>query len=141
MTLINLKHFFFNPILDQHSSLSNPNSDLDPDLNNQNYASSASYCNYETAEDLNWVIGGNNLTSFSLFHLNARSLVKNQDAFAQLLANVNHTFSVLAITETWVKESNVNDFSFDSSILLEINRVELAEGSGSLLTRFLITKS
>ena len=31
------------------------------------------------------VIGGNNLISFSLFHLNARSLVKNQDAFAHLL--------------------------------------------------------
>ena len=70
---------FFNPILDQHSSLSDPNSDLDPDLNNQNYASSASYYNYETAENLNGVIGGNNLISFSLFHLNARSLVNNQD--------------------------------------------------------------
>ena len=42
-----LEKLFFNPILDQHSSLSDRNSDLDPDLNNQNYASSASYCNYE----------------------------------------------------------------------------------------------
>ena len=30
-----------------------------------------------------------------------------------LLANINHKFSVLAITETWVKESNVNDLSFE----------------------------
>ena len=44
------------------SSLSDPNSDLDLDSNNQNYASSASYCNYETVEDLN------DLISFSLFH-------------------------------------------------------------------------
>ena len=80
-----LQILFFNPILDQHSSLSDPNSDLNPDLNNQNYASSASYYNYETAEDLNGVIGGNNLISFSLFHLNARSLVNNQDALAHLL--------------------------------------------------------
>ena len=64
-------------------------------------------------EDLNGVIGGNKLISFSLFHLNARSLVKNQDALAHLLANINHKFSVLAITETWVKESNVNDLSFE----------------------------
>ena len=49
MMLITLKHFFLNPILDQHSTLSDPNSDLDPDVNNQNYDSSASYCNYETA--------------------------------------------------------------------------------------------
>ena len=48
-----LETLFFYPILDQHSSLSDPNSDLDPDLNNQNYASSASHC--ETAEDLNGV--------------------------------------------------------------------------------------
>ena len=70
-----LETLFFNPILDQHSSLSDPNSDLDPDLNNQNFASSDSYCNRETTEDLNRVIGGNNLILFSLFHLNARSLV------------------------------------------------------------------
>ena len=64
-----LETLFFNPILDQHSSLSDPNSDLDPDLNNQNYASSDGYCNYETAEDSNGVIGGNNLISLTLFHL------------------------------------------------------------------------
>ena len=62
-----LETIFFNPIIDQHSSLTDPNSDLDPDLNNQNYASSDSYCNYETAEDLNGVIGGNNLISFRYF--------------------------------------------------------------------------
>ena len=95
-----LETLFFNPILDQHSSLSDPNSHLDPDLNNQNYASLVSCCNYETTEDLNGVIGGNNLISFSLFHLNARSLVKNEDALSHLLASINHKFSVLAITET-----------------------------------------
>ena len=62
-----LETLFFNPIIDQHSSLTDPNSDLDPDLNNQNYASSDSYCNCETAEDLNGVIGGNNLISFRYF--------------------------------------------------------------------------
>ena len=35
-----------------------------------------------------------------------------QDSLAHLLANINHKFSVLAITETWVKEINVNDLSF-----------------------------
>ena len=61
---------FFNPILDQHSTLSDPNSDLDPDLNDQNYASLTNYCNYETAEDLNGAIGGNKSIFSSLFHLN-----------------------------------------------------------------------
>ena len=62
-----LETLFFNPIIDQNSSLTDPNSDLDPDLNNQNYASSDSYCNCETAEDLNGVIRGNNLISFRYF--------------------------------------------------------------------------
>lgn len=103
----------WNTFLIQFFTLSDPNSDLDPDVTNQNDDSSASYCNYETAEDLNEVIGGNNLISYSLFHLNAHSLVKNQDALAHLLANINYKFSVLAITETWLKESNVNDISFE----------------------------
>ena len=38
-----LETLFFNPILDQHSSLSDHNSHLDPDLNNQTYASSVSF--------------------------------------------------------------------------------------------------
>ena len=76
MTLITLKHFFSIQFLT--NILSDPNSDLDPDLNNQNYASLANYCNYETVEDLNGVIGGNKLISFSLFHLNARSQLKTK---------------------------------------------------------------
>ena len=74
-----LETLFLNSTFDQHSTLSDPNGDLDPDVNNQNYNdSSANYCNYETAEDLNEVIGSNNLISFSLFHLNARSLLKTK---------------------------------------------------------------
>ena len=34
-------------------------------------------------------------------------LVKKQDALSHLWANINHKFSVLAISETWIKESNV----------------------------------
>ena len=125
-TLFSIQFFY------QHSTLSDPNSDLDPDLNNQNYASLANYCNYESAEDLNGVIGGNKLISFSLFHLNARSLVKNQDALAHLLANINHKFSVLAITETWVKESNVNDLSFEGYNFVSNHRANKIGGGVGL---------
>ena len=127
-----LETLFFNPILDQHSTLSDLNSDLDPDLNNQNYASLANHCNYETAEDLNGVIGGNKYISISLFHLNARSLVKNQGALAHLLANINHKFSVLAITEIWVKESNVNDLSFEDYNFVSNHRANKIGGGVGL---------
>ena len=122
-----LETLFFNSILDQPSSLSGPSSDLDPDLNNQSYASSASYCNYaETVGDLNGVI------SHSLFHLNARSLVKNQDALAHLLAIINHKFSVLAKTETWVRESNVNDLSFEGYNFVSNDRTNRIGGGVGL---------
>ena len=91
-----------------------------------------SYCNYETAEDFNGVIGGNNLISFSLFHLNARSLVKNQDALAHLLASIIHKFSVLAITETWVKESNVNDLGFEGYNFVSNHRTNKIGGGVGL---------
>ena len=89
------------------------------------------YCSCETAEDLNKVIDGNNLISFSVFHLNARSLVKNQDALAHLLANINHKFSVLAITETRLKESNVNDLSFEGYNFVSNHRADkIGRGAG-----------
>ena len=78
------------------------------------------------------VIGGNNLISFSLFHLNARSLVKNQDALAHVLANVNNKFSVLAITETWVKESIVNDLSFEGYNFVSNHRANRIGGGVGL---------
>ena len=78
------------------------------------------------------IIGGNNLISFSLFHLNARSLVKNQDALAHVLANINHKFSVLAITETWLKESNINDISFESYNFVSNHRADKIGGGVGL---------
>ena len=51
-----------------------------------------------------------------------------------LLANINHKFSVLAITETWFKESNVNDLSFEGySLLATIALIKLTEELGSYL--------
>ena len=82
---------------------------------------------------MNGVIDGNNLISFSLFHLNARSLVKNQDVLVYLLANINHKFSVLAITETWVKESNVNDLNFKGYNFVSNHRANRIGGGVGLL--------
>ena len=108
-----LETLFFNPILDQHSTLSDPNSDLDPDLNSQNYASSASYCNYETAEDLNGVIGGNNLISFSLFHLNARHRANKIGGRVGLFIDQNFSYKILT-------EFNVSDANIIESLFVEV---------------------
>ena len=54
--------------------------------------------------------------------------LKNQDALFHLLANINHKFSVLAITETWVKESNVIDLSFEGYNFVSNHRANRTGG-------------
>ena len=41
---------------------------------------------------------------FSLLHLNARSLNKNIDQLALFINALNHKFSIIAISETWVNK-------------------------------------
>ena len=42
---------------------------------------------------------------FSLLHLNIRSLPRNYDNFTRFLANVDSKFSIMGVTETWLKDS------------------------------------
>ncbi len=42
--------------------------------------------------------------TFSLMHLNARSLIGNFDKFEILLANLRKSFSVIGVTETWLND-------------------------------------
>ena len=65
-----------------------------------------------------------------------------QDALAHLLANINHTFSVLAITKTWVKESNVNDLSFEGYNFVNNHRDnKIGGGVGLFIDRNIHIKS
>ena len=56
-----------------------------------------------------------------------------------LLANVNHKLSVLTITETRVKESNVNDLSFEGYNFV-INHHPKKIGGGVGLLPWVVTK-
>lgn len=42
----------------------------------------------------------------SILHLNARSLSGNFETFNQLLGLLNHEFSAIGISETWLNDSN-----------------------------------
>ena len=43
---------------------------------------------------------------FSVFHLNVRSLMPKLDDLQQYLVEITHTFSVIGISETWLKNDN-----------------------------------
>ena len=52
--------------------------------------------------------------SFSITHINARSLIRNHDQINLFLNSIIHTFSIIIITETWLKYSNQNIYNFDN---------------------------
>jgi hypothetical protein len=52
-------------------------------------------------------------TRLSLIHLNIRSLGRNFNSLTNLLVSINHTFSVIGISETWLQ------IHCTSSILLD----------------------
>ena len=44
--------------------------------------------------------------SFSLVHLNCRSLPSNFDNLNMFLSSINHKFKIIGLTETWLHESS-----------------------------------
>ena len=123
---------FYNPILDRDTHLRARIADLDPDMNHLNYIGN---CEFSTVDELNERLFAN--LSFSVLHLNARSLVKNHEDLSHLLANINHKFSVLAITETWIKDDEPYDLKtlMDIILLVIIALVEREEESAYTLTK------
>ena len=54
-----------------------------------------------------------NAKSFSIFHLNIRSLSANFDSFNQLLCDLGYLFSIIGITETKIKVDSCSTFNAD----------------------------
>ena len=46
--------------------------------------------------------------SFSVLHLNIRSINKNFEAFTEFYSKLNYIFSVICFSETWASEENIN---------------------------------
>ena len=51
--------------------------------------------------------------SFSVLHLNIRSLSKNFKNFRSSLALIEHKFSIIALTETWMKQHNTDLYNLE----------------------------
>lgn len=105
----------FNPYqLNEFKYMDNIDS-CDPDTHFYlNYAHNKSRpCNYYSENEFSSLSG--NFTSkseiFSTFHLNIRSLPKNNDQLIHFLSVLNHTFSVIALSETWVKDDIIDFYN------------------------------
>ena len=79
--------------------------DLDPD--SHFYDNFVNHCDYFVEDQFNKMLNSqiSCAPSFSLFHLNIRSLESNLSNLTNLLSTLNIEFSVIGITETWLKNS------------------------------------
>ena len=67
--------------------------------------------------------------SFSLLHINARSLSKNIDDIHSLLTTINHKFTAIGVSETWCNSrTKIEMFNIDGYNLVQTNRVNKKGG-------------
>ena len=71
-------------------------------------------CTYSTTG----AFKSHDMVSFSLLHLNCRSLNKNINNIATFLWSLEHQPSVVALTETWLKDGDENYATFLNTNLL-----------------------
>lgn len=109
-----LDQLSFNPI-ELDSEVDNILNDADPDLNYYLDTAHNIRCNYFLEDTFNTMcrefLSGDNF--FSILHHNVRSAAANLQSLELYLRNLQHTFSVVCISETWLKESNVELYSLD----------------------------
>ena len=95
----------FNPLISpvqKHLALS---PDLDPDVN---FYSGLCDSDFYTEDQFNECVAKNFSKSdcLSFLHLNIRSLSRNLCNLTNLLSNINTKFSIVGISETWLKNSS-----------------------------------
>ena len=91
--------------------------DIDP---NKNFYNNTSKCKYYTDLQLNEEIGGVNGMSF--IHFNARSLKTNFHKIKDYILELKVKFDIIAIAETWIEPSLINDFNIKNYDAFHITR-------------------
>lgn len=109
LTDVDLKDFcselIFNPF--DSNGASRYIDSADPDLNclklTNNVSTTCEYYNVQQFNSFNDSIATS--SCFSTCHWNARSLPKHFDDFTNYLSSLNHEFSIIALSETWLTDS------------------------------------
>ena len=85
----------------------------DPDYHYYNMSNQLrSACDYHTEDSFNIYCTNKNVgnNNFSILHANIRSVPKNLGDLELYLSNLNNDFSVLALSETWLKDSTLDHY-------------------------------
>ena len=89
--------------------------DIDPDLNffTQELADTLNSSNYTSVDIINKKLFDMKNPGFSVLNLNIRSAPKNLHSLKIMLENLKHNFSCIGLSETWLKDSNVDVYHLD----------------------------
>ena len=84
-------------------------------LFNQHSHSLLEACNYQTEKTFNNSVSRKGISnnSFSLLHLNIRSVPANLSLLLSDIENLDRRFSVIGLTETWMNPSNIDAYGID----------------------------
>ena len=138
------ENMYFNPLNVLNDTITQNNSDPDTnfynDISLQNNVADY-YCPNEVLHKINSFEqqpGFNN--NFSALHINARSLNKNIENFKTMLNDINHEFKILAITESWLKNSDfIKNANFDLPNYSKISYERSTEKTGGGICAYIIT--
>ena len=115
----------FNPFLSDSRDIDLPLDDLDPDTNfyNDVLYESTSLCKYYLEESFKKeLFNVDDAKSLSACHVNIRSLQSNFDALKNYFANLQFEFTMLGVTETWLNDTNFDQFSMPGYHFIENHR-------------------
>ena len=109
------------------------NSDM-PDLD-ENFFSTFYFkdSQYFTPEESSLNLNSFGKSSFSMLHLNIKSLQKNFDSLLNLLMTLKFEFKVTCITETWCLDHSMNHNLFELPQHKSIHQVSRASKGGGIV--------
>uniref|UniRef100_A0A3Q3BKX6 Reverse transcriptase domain-containing protein n=1 Tax=Kryptolebias marmoratus TaxID=37003 RepID=A0A3Q3BKX6_KRYMA len=85
------------------------------------------YYDVEQFQNINTTYG------LSIIHFNCRSVNANLSKITDYLQQLNRTFSIIALSETWLNDSNIDNIYFDGYELYYKNRSNKRGGGVALL--------
>ena len=143
-SITGLEELVFNPFNINDESNFGPLHDNDPDLqyfqdDSVTSLSSLSSCKYYIEDSFNNQIKNIKRDTFSIFHHNIRSIPRNVDRLLEYLENLNHRFSVIGLSETWLTESNHELFDIPHYNQVKAFRTNRGGGGVSLFIDDAIT--
>ena len=97
-------------------------------VNLADHSNPPSKCSY--LFDKNISCSGNN--DFSILHFNSRSMNRNFDNIHNFISGIDHTFTVISISETWFNENNVDMCDIENYVLINAPRPDRRSGGSAL---------